>query len=87
MTELAHILPVRLLCTSICFLVALYASFNSVIIYMQPEPGATPIIFAEVRACPIPESGLDFLTLTLFLGAFTGAVMHVVGQLYYDGKS
>ena len=82
-TELARkflVRPVQLLCTPICFLVVLYASFCFGILYMQL--GAIPIIFAEVRGWPFLESALPFLAL--FLGVSTGAVINVVNQIYYN---
>ncbi|RYP72098.1 hypothetical protein DL771_004429 [Monosporascus sp. 5C6A] len=72
--------PVRLLCTPICFLVALYASFCYGILYMQL--GAVPIIFHELRGWPFLSSELPFLAL--LLGSVTGAAVNVANQLYYN---
>ncbi|RYO81542.1 hypothetical protein DL764_009747 [Monosporascus ibericus] len=72
--------PVRLLCTPICFLVALYASFCYGILYMQL--GAVPIIFHELRGWPFLSSELPFLALCL--GSVTGAAVNVANQLYYN---
>jgi DHA1 family multidrug resistance protein-like MFS transporter len=72
--------PVQLLCTPICFLVALYASFCYGILYMQL--GSVPIIFGEIRGWGAIPSTLPFLALTL--GAFTGCGINIVNQLYYN---
>ncbi|KAI1450571.1 polyamine transporter 1 [Annulohypoxylon stygium] len=72
--------PIQLLCTPICFLVALYASFCYGILYMQL--GAIPIIFGEVRGWSILLSELPFLAI--LLGAVTGAVINVANQVYYN---
>ena len=82
-TELAGkflVRPIQLLCTPICFLIALYASFCYGILYMQL--GAIPIIFAEVRGWPLLESELPFLAICL--GSFTGAAVNITNQLYYN---
>ncbi|KAH8681639.1 major facilitator superfamily domain-containing protein, partial [Xylariales sp. PMI_506] len=72
--------PVQLLCTPICFLVALYASFCYGILYMQL--GSVPIIFGEVRGwSPLPAE-LPFLGL--LLGALTGCGINIVNQHYYN---
>ncbi|CAJ2512845.1 Uu.00g009640.m01.CDS01 [Anthostomella pinea] len=72
--------PVQLLCTPICFLVALYASFCYGILYMQL--GAVPIIFHEVRGWPQVSSELPFLAICL--GALTGAAINMANQVYYN---
>ena len=72
--------PIQLLCTPICFLVALYASFCYGILYMQL--GAIPIIFHERRGwLPLP-SVLPFLAI--FMGAITGCCINMINQLYYN---
>ncbi|KAI1460338.1 polyamine transporter 1 [Annulohypoxylon moriforme] len=72
--------PIQLLCTPICFLIALYASFCYGILYMQL--GAVPIIFGEVRGWTILPAELPFLAL--LLGSLTGAVINMSNQLYYN---
>ncbi|KAK7750323.1 hypothetical protein SLS62_007731 [Diatrype stigma] len=81
--ELTHkflVRPVQLLCTPICFLVALYASFCYGILYMQL--GAIPLVFAEGRGWPLVESMLPFLAICL--GCVTGAAINIANQLYYN---
>lgn len=72
--------PVQLLCTPICFLVALYASFCYGILYMQL--GSVPIIFGEVRGWPPFLATLPFLCV--FIGAILGCVVNVYNQLLYN---
>ncbi|KAL7627985.1 hypothetical protein AAE478_002181 [Parahypoxylon ruwenzoriense] len=72
--------PIQLLCTPICFLVALYASFCYGILYMHL--GAVPIIFGEVRGWSLVSSELPFLAI--FLGTLTGACINMSNQLYYN---
>lgn len=72
--------PVQLLCTPICFLMALYASFCYGILYMQL--GAVPIIFGEVRGWGILSSELPFLAICL--GAITGCGINILNQLNYN---
>lgn len=72
--------PVKLLCTPICFLVALYASFCYGILYMQL--GSVPIIFGEIRGWNSFMAELPFLAL--LLGSFTGAIINILNQLYYN---
>ncbi|KAI1397564.1 polyamine transporter 1 [Hypoxylon fuscum] len=72
--------PIQLLCTPICFLVALYASFCYGILYMQL--GAIPIIFGEIRGWSLLRSELPFLAV--LLGAFTGAAINMMNQLLYN---
>ncbi|KAI1379591.1 polyamine transporter 1 [Hypoxylon crocopeplum] len=72
--------PIQLLCTPICFLVALYASFCYGILYMHL--GAIPIIFGEVRGWPLVSSELPFLAI--LLGSITGAGINISNQFYYN---
>ncbi|KAI1470869.1 polyamine transporter 1 [Daldinia caldariorum] len=72
--------PIQLLCTPICFLVALYASLCYGILYMQL--GAVPIIFGEIRGWPLVSSALPFLAICV--GSFTGAAINMINQLYYN---
>ncbi|KAI0141847.1 major facilitator superfamily domain-containing protein [Xylariaceae sp. FL1272] len=72
--------PIQLLCTPICFLVALYASFCYGVLYMQL--GAIPFIFHEARGWGIVVSELPFIAV--FLGAVVGAGINVVNQLFYN---
>jgi DHA1 family multidrug resistance protein-like MFS transporter len=81
--ELAHkflLRPVQLLCTPICFLVALYASFCYGILYMQL--GAIPIIFGELRGWGLLVSELPFLCI--LIGAWIGCAANVYNQLLYN---
>ncbi|KAK0713263.1 major facilitator superfamily domain-containing protein [Lasiosphaeria miniovina] len=81
--ELAHkflLRPVQLLCTPICFLVALYASFCYGILYMQL--GAVPIIFGEIRGWKPLVATLPFLAI--LIGAVIGAAINVYNQLHYN---
>ncbi|KAI2621529.1 polyamine transporter 1 [Hypomontagnella submonticulosa] len=72
--------PIQLLCTPICFLVALYASFCYGILYMQL--GAVPIIFAEIRGWTLLSSELPFLAI--LLGSLVGAAINMSNQVYYN---
>lgn len=72
--------PIQLLCTPICFLMALYASFCYGILYMQL--GAIPIIFGDVRGWNLLQSELPFLAICL--GSITGAALNVINQLAYN---
>ncbi|KAK4238768.1 major facilitator superfamily domain-containing protein [Achaetomium macrosporum] len=72
--------PVQLLCTPICFLVALYASFCYGILYMQL--GSIPIIFGEVRGWSQLVATLPFLCI--FIGAILGCGLNVYNQLLYN---
>ncbi|KAI1848163.1 hypothetical protein JX266_005876 [Neoarthrinium moseri] len=72
--------PVQLLCTPICFLVAIYASFCYGILYMQL--GAVPIIFGELRGWNSFLAELPFLAV--MLGSLSGAVINIINQLYYN---
>lgn len=82
-TELAKkflIRPMRLLCTPICFLMALYASFVYGILYMQL--GAVPYIFGKLRGWSLLQSLLPFLGITL--GCVVGAALNAFNQLAYN---
>ncbi|KUI72789.1 hypothetical protein VM1G_08644 [Cytospora mali] len=72
--------PIQLLCTPICFLMALYASFCYGILYLQL--GAVPIIFGEVRGWNLLQSELPFLAICL--GTFVGASLNMLNQLAYN---
>ncbi|KAJ9157598.1 MFS general substrate transporter [Pleurostoma richardsiae] len=82
-TELARkflLRPIELLCTPICFLIALYASFCYGILYMQL--GAIPIIFGEVRGWNPFVSELPFLCI--LIGAILGCGANVYNQTLYN---
>lgn len=72
--------PFQLLCTPICCLMALYASFCYGILYMQL--GAVPFIFGELRGWNLLESELPFVAICL--GTFTGAALNILNQLAYN---
>ncbi|KAL1845047.1 hypothetical protein VTK73DRAFT_1287 [Phialemonium thermophilum] len=72
--------PVQLLCTPICFLVALYASFCYGILYMQL--GAIPIIFGELRGWSLLASELPFVSI--IIGTTLGALINVYNQTLYN---
>jgi DHA1 family multidrug resistance protein-like MFS transporter len=72
--------PVQLLCTPICFLVALYASFCYGILYMQL--GGIPIIFGEVRGWSQVVATLPFLSI--LIGAVFGAAANAYNQILYN---
>lgn len=72
--------PLQLLCTPICFLVALYASFCYGILYMQL--GAIPIIFGEIRGWNLLVAELPFLSI--FIGAVLGCGANVYNQTLYN---
>jgi len=72
--------PIQLLCTPICLLVALYASFCYGILYMQL--GSIPIIFAEGRGWPPLVATLPFLCI--FIGAVLGCAANVYNQVLYN---
>ncbi|KJZ75301.1 hypothetical protein HIM_05227 [Hirsutella minnesotensis 3608] len=72
--------PVELLCTPICFLVALYASFCYGILYMQL--GAIPIIFGELRGWTPVVATLPFICI--LIGAILGASLNVYNQMLYN---
>ncbi|KAM7219677.1 Major facilitator superfamily domain containing protein [Rhypophila decipiens] len=82
-SELAHKFlcrPVQLLCTPICFLVALHASFCYGILYMQL--GSVPIIFMEVRGWKPFIATLPFLSI--LLGAIIGCGINIYNQMAYN---
>lgn len=72
--------PIQLLCTPICFLMALYASFCYGILYMQL--GAVPIIFGEIRGWGILSAELPFIAI--LLGTVTGAGINIFNQIAYN---
>lgn len=72
--------PIQLLCTPICLLVALYASFCYGILYMQL--GAVPIIFGEIRGWNSFVAVLPFLAI--MLGSLTGAGINIANQFAYN---
>ncbi|KAK0649614.1 major facilitator superfamily domain-containing protein [Cercophora newfieldiana] len=72
--------PVQLLCTPICFLVALYASFCYGILYMQL--GSIPFIFHQIRGWPQFTATLPFLCI--LLGAILGCTLNIWNQLIYN---
>lgn len=72
--------PVQLLCTPICFLVALYASFCYGILYMQL--GSIPIIFFENRHWPRFVAELPFLAI--LVGVVIGAGINCANQANYN---
>ncbi|KAF2728716.1 MFS general substrate transporter [Polyplosphaeria fusca] len=72
--------PIQLLCTPICFLVALYASFCYGILYMQL--GGVPIIFAEIRGWKPVVSTLPFLCI--LIGAVIGSAINIYNQILYN---
>ncbi|KAK7225106.1 hypothetical protein V2G26_013109 [Clonostachys chloroleuca] len=72
--------PIQILCTPICLLMTLYASFVYGILYMQL--GAIPIIFQEVRGWqPIPAA-LPFLSI--IIGASMGCGINIYNQFRYN---
>ncbi|KAH7122005.1 MSF membrane transporter [Dactylonectria estremocensis] len=72
--------PIQILCTPICFLITLYASFVYGILYMQL--GAIPIIFQQVRGWdPIPAA-LPFLSI--IIGAAFGCGLNIYNQFLYN---
>ncbi|KAG6009200.1 hypothetical protein E4U21_003053 [Claviceps maximensis] len=72
--------PIQLICTPICFLMALYASFCYGILYMQL--GAIPIIFGEIRGWKPIIATLPFLCI--FIGATLGCSLNVYNQTVYN---
>lgn len=72
--------PIQLICTPICFLVALYASFCYGILYMQL--GGIPIIFGEIRGWNILVAELPFLCI--LIGAMLGCAANVYNQFRYN---
>ncbi|KAL2888137.1 Efflux pump bik6 [Ceratocystis lukuohia] len=87
--EIAHMAkkfllrPVQLLCSPICLMMSLYASFCYGILYMQL--GAIPIIFYETRGWGPVASMLPFLGI--LIGAFIGALLNVFNQSLYNKAS
>ena len=82
-SELAHkflFRPIQLLCTPICFLMALYASFCYGLLYMML--GAIPIIFGENRGWKPVAATLPFLGI--LVGAMLGCSLNVYNQLIYN---
>ncbi|GAB0136853.1 hypothetical protein EsDP_00005141 [Epichloe bromicola] len=82
-SELAHkflLRPMQLICTPICFLMALYASFCYGILYMQL--GAIPIIFGEIRGWKPLVATLPFLSI--LIGAVLGCGLNVYNQTVYN---
>ncbi|KAH6996032.1 major facilitator superfamily domain-containing protein [Ilyonectria sp. MPI-CAGE-AT-0026] len=72
--------PIQILCTPICLLMTLYASFCYGILYMQL--GAIPIIFQKVRGWdPIPAA-LPFLSI--IIGAAFGCGINIYNQFRYN---
>lgn len=72
--------PIQLICTPICFLMALYASFCYGILYMQL--GAIPIMFGEIRGWKPMVAALPFLCL--FIGAILGCSLNIYNQTVYN---
>ncbi|KAH8176748.1 major facilitator superfamily protein [Sarocladium implicatum] len=72
--------PIQLLCTPICFLVALYASFCYGILYMQL--GGIPFIFGQLRGWGQFVATLPFLSI--FIGAIIGCAANVYNQTLYN---
>ncbi|RFU74918.1 fluconazole resistance [Trichoderma arundinaceum] len=72
--------PIQILCTPICFLMTLYASFVYGILYMQL--GAIPIIFQEVRGWDPISASLPFLSI--IIGASLGCGINIYNQILYN---
>lgn len=72
--------PFQLLCTPICFLIALYASFCYGILYMQL--GAIPFIFGEIRGWGLVAATMPFLSI--LIGAIIGCAANVYNQTLYN---
>jgi DHA1 family multidrug resistance protein-like MFS transporter len=72
--------PIQLLCTPICFLVALYASFCYGVLYLQL--GGIPIIFGSLRGWPEVSATLPFLAI--LLGAIIGCSINAYNQILYN---
>ncbi|KKA31073.1 hypothetical protein TD95_005441 [Thielaviopsis punctulata] len=75
--------PVQLLCTPICLMMSLYASFCYGIVYMQL--GSIPIIFEEKRGWNPVVGSLPFLGI--FVGAWCGAAFNIFNQGLYNKAS
>ncbi|KAF2672367.1 MFS general substrate transporter [Microthyrium microscopicum] len=71
--------PFQLLCTPICLLVALYASFVYGILYANL--GAFPIVFEELRGWNQLVGSLPFLAV--LIGICLGGVVNYFNQKYY----
>ena len=71
--------PLQLLCTPICFLVALYASFVYGILYANLS--AFPIAYQEIRGWGPVVGGTPFLAL--LVGIFVGAGANILNNMYY----
>ena len=74
--------PFQMLCTPICFLVALYASFVYGIVYLNLA--AFPVMFQEERGWGQLVGQLPFLALAI--GIFGGAATNIFNQRYYLKK-
>ena len=72
--------PIQILCTPICFLVALYASFCYGILYMQL--GGVPIIFRQLRGWSALPASLPFVCV--FIGSLIGCAANVYNQFLYN---
>ncbi|KAI8826001.1 major facilitator superfamily domain-containing protein [Fimicolochytrium jonesii] len=71
--------PIQMLCTPICFLVALYASFIYGVFYACLA--SFPIIFGEGRGMNQFVGSLPFLAL--LVGISLGSAVNVWNQIYY----
>ncbi|POS72615.1 polyamine transporter 1 [Diaporthe helianthi] len=79
-TELAKkflIRPMQLLCTPICFLMALYR-----LVRLRNPLRAVPYIFGKLRGWSLLKSMLPFLSITL--GCIIGAALNAFNQLAYN---
>ncbi|PGH15541.1 hypothetical protein AJ79_02323 [Helicocarpus griseus UAMH5409] len=76
------IVPFQLLCTPICFLVAIYASFVYGILYLSLS--SFPIAFIEVRGWSLVVGHLPFLAL--LTGVLFGAAANLYNQKFYLSK-
>ncbi|OJD34377.1 mfs multidrug [Diplodia corticola] len=74
--------PFQLLCTPICFLIALYASFVYAIVYAQLA--AFPIVFQIARGWNPVVGALPFLAC--LVGILFGACINLLNQKYYFRK-
>jgi hypothetical protein len=83
--EMVHkylVVPIKLLCTPICFLVALYASFCYGILYLNLA--SFPIMFQDERGWNQVIGALPFLAL--FVGILFAAAANLVNQKFYVAK-
>ncbi|KAL9607177.1 MAG: hypothetical protein Q9167_007882 [Letrouitia subvulpina] len=71
--------PLRMLCTPICFLFALHASFCYGILYSNLS--SFPILFREERGWNYAVGALPFLAV--FIGILVGGVVNVTNQGHY----